>query len=107
MESPADLSPLFDSRQQHRYVHLWRTLGRPGNKQNQSTYAGADYAQASGLQQPHQRIFSDIAHSHPLIGSATCTRCGTRRYLSGEQMAELNRLQEERDAAMVSDSATG
>lgn len=31
----------------------------------------------------------------PLLGSATCQRCGSRRYLTGEQIAEMARLDAE------------
>lgn len=37
----------------------------------------------------------EYEHIDPLTGCATCGRCGARRYLSSEQMAELSRLQAE------------
>lgn len=47
---------------------------------------------------------SEYEHIDPLTGCATCGRCGARRYLSSEQMKEIERLQAEYDEAMERDN---
>lgn len=40
----------------------------------------------------------------PLTGSATCNRCGSRRYLSAEQMKRIDAAQAEYDARMADEN---
>lgn len=40
----------------------------------------------------------EYEHIDPLTGCATCGQCGSKRYISADQMREIERLQAEYDA---------